>query len=233
MEIHIVWGVAAAGAVKLALGLRSESVVALPDTLSTGPLTNFTSVEAWAESRLSFLRDDLLYDDITVGDVAPDLTVLTKARVITVWLGTTAADQLAFAWLCTLMRVMAVDLKRLPVIQFPPDFIDRRAHTCLDSLSLDQIRRHPPAVQLARPELASLGDAWAAVTADTPEALVDFTRSSNAPLPILRRALGELLYQYRGSLHSPPPGVGASSVAVAQDNWRRAFPTATVLAHVG
>jgi hypothetical protein len=38
--------------------------------------------------------------NLTVDEVAPDLTVLTNSRVITVWLGTSAADQLALAWLC-------------------------------------------------------------------------------------------------------------------------------------
>jgi hypothetical protein len=196
MDIHIVWGVAAAGTVKLALGQRNDSVVALPDTLATGPLTNFSSLDAWANSRLSFLRDDLLYEDITVDEVVPDLTALTSSRFITVWLGTGAADQLALAWLCTLMRVMALDLARLRVIQFPPHFINGRCHTLLGALNPDQVRRHPSAVQLSRPELATLDEAWAAVTADTPEALVHFTRSSNAPLPILRRALEELLSRY-------------------------------------
>jgi hypothetical protein len=196
MDIHVVWGVAAAGTVKLALGLQDDRVVALPDTLSTGPLTNFSSLDAWANSRLGFLRDDLLYEDVTADEVVPDLTVLTTSRVITVWLGTGAADQLALAWLCTLMRVMALDLARLRVIQFPPDFIHGRRHTFIGALSPVQVRRHPSAVQLTHPELATLDDAWAAVTADTPEALVNLTRSSDAPLPILRRALEELVSQY-------------------------------------
>jgi hypothetical protein len=196
MDIHVVWGASAAGTVKLALGLQDDSVVALPDTLSTGPLVNFSSLDAWANSRLGFLRDDLLYEDVTADQVVPDLTVFKNSRIITVWLGTGAADQLALAWLCTLMRVMALDLARLRVIQFPPDFIHGRRHTFLGALRPDQVRRHPSAVQLSRPEFATLDDAWAAVTADTPEALVRFTRSSNAPLPILRRALEELVSQY-------------------------------------
>src|SRR6188768_1432270 len=193
MDVHIVWGVGATGTVKVALGIRNDSVVTLPDTLSTGPLINFSRLDVWANSRLGFLRDDLLYEDVTVDEVVPDLTVLKKASIITVWLGTGAADQLALAWLCTLMRVMALDLARLRVIQFPPDFIHGRRHTFLGALRPDQIRRHPSAVQLSRPELATIDDVWAAVTADTPEALVNFMRVTNAPLPILRRALEELL----------------------------------------
>jgi hypothetical protein len=196
MDVHVVWGVAAAGTVKLALGLQNDGVVALRDTLSTGPLTSFSSLDAWATSRLGFLRDDLLYEDVTADEVVPDLTVLTSSRVITVWLGTGAADQLALAWLCTLMRVMALDLARLRVIQLPFDFIHGRRHTSLGALNPNQIRQHPSTVELSRSELATLDDAWAAVTADTPEALVKFTRSSNAPLPILRRALQELVSQY-------------------------------------
>jgi hypothetical protein len=196
MDIHVVWGVAAAGTVKLALGLQNDSVVALPDTLSLGPLTHFSSLDAWANSRLGFLRDDLLYEDVTADEVVPDLTALTSSRIITVWLGTGPADQLALAWLCTLMRMMALDLARLRVIQFPPDFIHGRRATFLGALNPDQVRRHPSAVQLSRAELATLDEAWAAVTADTPEALVRFTRSSSAPLPILRRALEVLVTQY-------------------------------------
>jgi hypothetical protein len=122
--------------------------------------------------------------------------VLTTSGAVTAWLGTSAADQLALAWLCTLMRIMALDLERLRVIQFPPDFIHGRRHTLLGALRPEQVRRHPSAVQLSRAELATIDEAWAAVTADTPEALVDFTRSSDEPLPILRRALQELLYGY-------------------------------------
>ena len=196
MDIHVVWGVAAAGTVNLALGAQNDSVVALPDTLSTGPLTNFSSLDAWASSRLCFLRDDLLCEDVTADEVVPDLTALTNSRIITVWLGTGPADQLALAWLCTLMRVMALEPARLRVVQFPPDFIHLRHHTLIGALSPDQVRRHPSAIQLSRLELATVDDAWAAATADTPDALVKFTRSSNARLPILRRGLEELLLQY-------------------------------------
>jgi hypothetical protein len=196
MDIHIVPGVSPAGAVKLALGQRNCSVIALSDMLSIGPLTNFSSLEAWAHSRLGFLRDDLLYENVTVDDVAPDLSVLTNARFTTVWLGTGAGDQLALAWLCALMRVMALDFERLRVIQFPDDFIRGRCLASLGVLNTEQLRLHPSAVQLSRPELATLDDAWAAVTADTPEALVNFMRARNGPLPILRRALERLLSRY-------------------------------------
>jgi len=56
-DIHIVPGVSEAGIVKLALGLRSDGVVALHDPLSVGPLATFGSLDAWANSRLGFIRD--------------------------------------------------------------------------------------------------------------------------------------------------------------------------------
>jgi len=196
MDIHIVSGVSAAATVKLALGLPDASVVALRDPLSVGPLATFSSLEAWATSRLGFLRDVHLEEEVTVDEVTPDLAVLGQSRVTTVWLGTGAADQLALAWVCALMRIMALDLERLRVVQFPPDFIHRRCLPSLGFLNHHDVRRHPSAVQLSRPELATLEDAWAAATAATPEALVDFTRTSNGPLPILRRALARLLSRY-------------------------------------
>src|SRR5262245_25839884 len=193
VDVHIVPGVAAAGTVTLALALPSDSVFALVDPLSVGPLANFASLDAWANSRLGFLRDELLYEDITVDELAPDLAALATSSVTTVWLGAGASDQLALAWICALMRVMALDLHRLRVIQFPLECTDGRQLASLGALNVEQVRRHPSAVQLSRPELATLDDAWAAVTADTPDALVNFTSSSNGPLPILRRALGRLI----------------------------------------
>lgn len=94
------------------------------------------------------------------------------------------------------MRVTALDLERLRVVQFPPNFIPGRHPAILGAMNPDQVRRHPSAVQLSRHELATLEEAWAAVTADTPDALVNFTRPSNGPLPILRRALERLLSRY-------------------------------------
>jgi hypothetical protein len=233
MDIHIVRGLSAAGALKQALGLGNDSVIALADTLSIGPLTTFSSLDVWANSRLRFLRDDLLHD-ITVAEVAPNLAALADSRVTTVWLGAGAADQLALAWLCALMRVMALDLKRLRVVQFPPDFIQGYCLASLDVLNPDQVRLHPSAVQLSRLEIATLDDAWAAVTADTPEALVNFTRLRNGPLPILRRALEPLLSRYpdvdtglsrwdsfllRGAATYGPRAVRVLSHALAEGGW--------------
>lgn len=196
MDIHIVPGDSAAGTVKRALGPRNKYVVGLSDLLSVGPLAQFSHLEAWASLRLGFLRGVLLYDHLTVDKLIPNVAALRDSRVTTVWLGTGPADQIALAWLCALMRVVDIDLERLRVIQFPPDFVDGHCLPSLGILTPEQVRLHPPAVQLSRPELATLDDAWAAVTASTPEALVNITRSSNGPLPTLRRALERLISRY-------------------------------------
>lgn len=196
MDIHVVQGEGAAASIQEALGLQNESVVVLPDPLSVGPLAKFSSIEAWAQMRLGFLRDVLLYDDATIDELTIDLARLRSSSVTTVWLGTGPADQLALAWLCSIMRVFAIDTDRLRVVQFPPDFVDGHCLPGLGFLGPKQVLRHPPLAQLSRAEFATLDDAWEAVTADTPDALVRFTRSSGGPLPILRQALKQMLARY-------------------------------------
>jgi len=196
MDIHVVQGEGAAASIQQALGLQNESVVVLSDPLSIGPLARFSNVEAWAQMRLGFLRDVLLYATATIDELTIDLARLESSSVTTVWLGTGPADQLALAWLCALMRVIGLDLDRLHVVQFPPDFVDRHSLPALGFLDPKQVQQHPPVVKLSRVEFATLDDAWAAVIADTPEALVSFTRSSSGQLPILRQALKQMLSRY-------------------------------------
>jgi Domain of unknown function (DUF1835) len=196
MDIHVVQGEGAAASIQQALGLQNESVVVLADPLSVGPLAKFSSVEAWAQMRLGFLRDVLLYDTATINELTIDLARLRSSTVTTVWLGTGPTDQIALAWLCALMRVIEIDTDGLRVVQFSPDFVDGHCLPALGFLGPKQVRQHPPLAALSRAELATLDDAWAAVTADTPDALVRFTRLSSGPLPILRQAFKQMLTRY-------------------------------------
>lgn len=196
MHLHIVHGEGAAASVQQALGLQDENLVVLPDPLSVGPLARFGSAEAWVELRLPFLRDVLLYDTATLEELTIDLAALRRATVTTVWLGTGPADQIVLTWLRAVMRVAELDAERLQLVQFPPDFVDGHCLPALGFLSPAQVLKHPPPIGLSRLELATLDEAWAALISDSPDALVDFTRASIGPLPVLRQALERMLSRY-------------------------------------
>jgi hypothetical protein len=199
--VHLILGDSAAGALRQVFAkAREDTVVALPDSFSCGPLPSATSPNEWANIRHAFWEQ--LWSGIGVPeaegdeqpvpeDALPDFERLQDAERISVWLGSGLDDQLLLPWLAWVLPLGGISLDLLEVIQFP----DLPRVKSLAALTALQLRHHPAPYRLTPLARGVLDQAWRALTASTPVELCTFLRQRPEPSP-LRNALVRLARWY-------------------------------------
>jgi hypothetical protein len=198
--------------------VRKDRVFTLLDGLSVGPLEPIADVGQWMERRLSFWRRISDYeppgkDSYFLGDVS----VLRSASKVVVWLGTSLDNQLALAWLPTLLAMAGAAPSQIDVIQFERN--DRGIEILdLGMLNPDQFAVHPPPLALSGRDLSELEQMWKAIVAPDPSALVAALRAEYERLPFFKRALRSLLRRYPEKVS----GVNAAELRIL--HWARHSP---------
>lgn len=129
-------------------------------------------------------------------DLLTNTQTLVHAEKITLWVGTGLAEQLLLAWIPQLFRHLEIDLQRLRIIQFSHDPINGEEIQSVGILDPDKLKAHPQAEVLNAGAIACLDQAWSAVTAREPTALVAFLAEEPGPLPFFQKSLPWLLYRF-------------------------------------
>ncbi len=186
--------------------IASADLAVLYDVLSDGPVPAVRDLETWWTTRREFWRG---YQGEVLGaerqqPFAPGLLGyrlllgldrLARADEIVIWLGTGLANQLTLAWLPHLLQLAGNDLATLRVVQFDRTPTGKPLQE-IWLAGADALRDHPPARALTAEERNSIDQAWSAVTAADPSALVEFAGRSAGPLPLLGAAASRLLRRY-------------------------------------
>lgn len=120
---------------------------------------------------------------------------LMEADDIVLWIGPELDDQLMLAWMPQLLRALGKPIGCLRIVQ-----IERNADCpeipTLSSLQPADFARHSPPRLLNEAEVGYLEDAWSAVTAPDPSALLNFLARKSAAMPLIAPALRQLFRRY-------------------------------------
>jgi len=198
-EIHIAPGPSAGGCLQAGLALPRELLLINNDVLSCGPLPSLDSLDDWRNVREAYLRsfdpEDLGF---TFADQDRDLLSNTErlraAGTITLWIGTGLAEQLLLVWLVAFLQRSGVDAAKLQIVQF-----ERHRNSEVVSVGIlhpPAFKEHPVSVTLDDAAMREAAEAWTAVTASDPEALLAILTAPRKSLPFLQRSLFALLYRY-------------------------------------
>lgn len=157
----------------------------------------------WTNGDASERTTGELYPDepsLTFSERSRDLLThslsLRDADSVTLWIGTGLNEQLLLVWLRHLFLHLELDVSRLLVVQYSSDPARRFEVRGLGELNQDQLRAHPPAVELDEVALIELDAARSAVTAAEPSLLLEFLTEGTGGLPFLRRSLKNLLGRF-------------------------------------
>jgi Domain of unknown function (DUF1835) len=200
-EVHIAPGTVAGGCLIQAFNLAADELLSSQDCLSCGPLLPFGNLDRWRSLREGYLRSLYLDDpQFSFGrfdrDLLTNTQTLAHADQITLWIGTGLAEQLLLAWMPQFLRLLEIDLLKLRVIQFECDPVSGAEVQSVGILDPERLKAHPPAAVLDAIALATLDQAWSAVTAPDPTALVALVAAEPAALPFVHRSLPWLLWRF-------------------------------------
>jgi Domain of unknown function (DUF1835) len=204
--IHVTYG---DSALAEGHGIPWDNVVPLRDSLDSGPLREMRDLASWRSARLAFWegmdrglgqprrRRRESQEWMRYGALGePDR--LNHAEEVVLWLGTGLSDQLTLTWMPQLLRLLAVSLEKLRVVQFVRT-ANGKATLGVGVLRADEFRAAPAKRAIDGAELAYLDEVWKSVTAPDPGALLrllgDDVRST---LPWLTAAMPRLLWRYPG-----------------------------------
>jgi hypothetical protein len=181
--------------------LAAAELLSNQDCLSCGPLFPLRDLDEWRDFREGYLRGLALDDpQFSFGAFHRDLLTNTKALAqadtITIWIGTGLAEQLLLAWIPQFLRLLEIDLQKLQVIQFERDPVNGEEIQSVGVLDPERLKMHPRAEGLNEIGLATLDEAWSALTARDPTALVALVATEAAELPYLHRSLRWLLWRF-------------------------------------
>ncbi len=199
--LHVIGGVSEAALLKAALRLSRDQLLVNEDPLSCGPAPDTDDLGVWRSTRENFLKD--LYVDCPnfSFDLYADNGLLMNAKRlgqeddIVVWAGLGLPDQLLLAWVIFLFDRLSVDFSKLRVVQFER-LSPRHRVLSMGELAPESIRNYcPEPHQLDFQDVEELRRTWRVYTSDDPTALSKYV-TGGSPMPILHRALGQLLYRY-------------------------------------
>ncbi len=199
--LHVIDGVSAAALLKAALRLSRDQLLVNEDPLSCGPAPDTDDLGVWRSTRENFLRDmyvdcpDFSFDLYADNGLLMNAKRLGQEDDIVVWAGLGLPDQLLLAWVIFLFDRLSVDLSKLRVVQFerlPP----RHRVLSMGELAPESIRNYcPEPRQLDLQDVEELRRTWRVYRSDDPTALSKYV-TGGSPMPILHRALSQLLYRY-------------------------------------
>lgn len=201
--LHIVGGDTAAGSLKAALRLSHDQLLVNEDPLSCGPAPDTDDLSVWRSTRENFLRDmyvdwpDFSFDDYEYADngLLMNAKRLSQEDDIVVWADLGLPDQLLLAWVIFLFDRLSVGFSKLRVVQFEK-LLPRQRVLSMGELSPEDIRNYcPEPRQLDLQDVEELRRTWRVYTNNDPTALSKYV-TGGSPLPVLHRALSQLLYRY-------------------------------------
>ncbi len=201
LALHIVGGDTAARSLKAALRLSRDRLLVNQDPLSCGPAPDTDDLGVWRSTRENFLRDIYVDCPDFSFDLYADIGLLMNAKRlgqeddIVVWAGLGLPDQLLLAWVIFLFDRLSVDFSKLRVVQFER-LRPRQRVLSLGELDPEEIRNYcPEPRQLDSQDVEELRRTWRVYRSDDPTALAKYV-TGDSPMPILHRALSQLLYRY-------------------------------------
>lgn len=198
---HIVGGDSAAASLKVALHLSGDQVLVNEDPLSCGPAPATADLGVWRSVRESYMREMYVeWPDFSFGEYAANGLLMNAERLdqvqaVAVWVCQGLPDQLLLAWVVFLFDRLNLDLSKLAIVQFEK-LRPMQDVLSLGELSPENIREYRPAPrQLNSEEVEELRRLWKVYTSDDPADLSRYV-AGGSPMPIVHRAVNELLYRY-------------------------------------
>ncbi len=195
--IHIVQGHSAAGCFVQAMSPQPGELLVNEDVLSCGPLPPFGSLEDWSRLREAYWDSVAKYDEPIPfnPDLLANAQALRGADSIVLWIGTGAAEQLLLAWMVQLLKLIGSQAQ-IHVVQFRHRGRDYDAAWGVGLLNPEQIRNHPPAVQVSAQATVDLERLWERVTSTDPADLLSVLSEKTAHLQHSRASLRLVLLRY-------------------------------------
>lgn len=194
--LHIVSGDSAAASLMVALHLRRDQVLINEDFLSCGPAPATADLGVWRSARESYMREIYVeWREYAANGLLMNAERLDQEQAIAVWVGLGLPDQLLLAWVVFLFDRLNLDLSKLAIVQFEK-LRPTQDVLSLGELSPENIRQYRPAPhRLDSKEVEELRRLWKVYTSDDPAALSRYV-AGGSPMPIVHRAVSELLYRY-------------------------------------
>ena len=208
MRLHIQNGDCAAGSFKQAFLLPKEEILVFRDVLSCGHLPVFNGLDSWVKYRRDYWSK--MYAEHGFGSVeevekAPhdfynDFDELKKADEVSLWMGCALSDHLLMVFMVKLFDHYGLDFSKLTIRQYLKIEKGNITIVGLGMLHPDQIEAlKPEAFTLNEEQIAFCLNVWEAVTAKTPDALLQILKQQDSSLSLLNKALQNFLYRYPDS----------------------------------
>ena len=198
--LHVVGGPSAAGSLKFALRLGRDQVLINEDEISCGAAPATNDLGLWRSTRERFIREKYDWPEFSFDDYADDGLLTNAERLgqensVVVWTALGLPDQLLLAWVVFLFDRLELNPSKLRMAQFET-LRPRQRVLGVGELSPDNIREFcPKPRQLDLTELQEVREAWSCYTNSDPAALSTYV-AQTSPMPILHRAVSELVYRY-------------------------------------
>jgi hypothetical protein len=191
--IHIVCCLGAAASLRQGMAISAKDVLYSYDSLRLGRLDALVDVASWRAMRLAQQKSmerrprnakwrKTRKPNSPNGDLLYEFDRLADATSVLLWIGTGIDNQLTLVWLPQFLRVIGVPLEKLWFVQFERSSKGDPSPRSIDDASL-----------------ATLDEAWSALIAPDPTALVRFVNRPSATLPWLPTALKTQLSQFPDS----------------------------------
>lgn len=202
-QLHIVPGASAAGSLKQALRLKKEDVLLFEDSLDGGPILDFQSLEEWSARRNTYWNEFIIIDDELLkplshvfNEAVDCVQCLSGADEIILWVGGDVREQLYLLWVIRLFECYQLDFTKIRLIETYRT--DRYAVTGVGIYNPEQLEKffNGKHRSLEEQDITELKKAWNAVTASTPNALMQRYASGSARFPSLAESLKHFIKRY-------------------------------------
>ncbi len=202
-DLHIVPG-SSPGGILCRLGISWGNMCVAEDDLSCGPLMSLENPDDFRKLRWQHCgkeedadaseRSHLRTPFIPMDRLHTARDRVRSAKRIFLWLGTTLQEQLLFAWLVTVFKVLGIGTGPLQLLDLksPRQEFDRSIRT----LGCENIRKMARWRRPAEGELASYEVAWQAVSNPSPEDLIAMSAPDLQHPVALNEALHAFMARY-------------------------------------
>lgn len=203
--MHLINGDSAAGTFRQAYHLPRDAILVFRDVLSCGELKEYTDMQKWYDYRSAYWSlcfHEHGFGAVDESDKMPrdfycHLDELKNEKQIDLWIGCALSDQLLLVFVVMLFDHYRLDFSKLNIHQYLT--FDKKNLTVggVGLLSPDNIKKLAPKPHtLNEVEISYCLSVWQAITTDTPIQLTKILSDKNTPMPLLFKALQNLLYRY-------------------------------------
>jgi len=203
--MHILNGDSAAASFKQAFDTPEDEILIFRDVLSCGALGDYLAMAQWAKARGAYWAD--MYAEHGFGSTdeieqAPrgfynEFTTFKNSQEVTLWIGRALSDHLLLVFIVKLFDFYGLDFKKLSICQYLSLDQESSGVIGLGRLTPLQIKALKPEPFILNSEqVTECLNVWEAVTASTPEALVNILKPQKTSLPLLHESLKTLFYRF-------------------------------------